>query len=254
MAIDIKSEIEKLDALLLQWEKSGNRIRKYRVLPEKLTAEAIASAKRSEMVFRSEMQAELGGPSQGSSAFVLCTDDNDAVCDNEIILVGDDIPEMMENARAFAQVIVVSGTDLDDSAYYEVTKYSAPGGLAKGFMIKNAQENIWCRVSRTAVDDGLCFEELGKRLIEVLKADCPFVDKVSVLYVVSTAENIARLKPVEAAAKAARKEIRSKIWEARGVDLLACAQYGHCGKCKNETICHEVRRIQSTYNQSRGAE
>lgn len=248
MAIDINSEIEKLYALLLQWEQSGKRIRKYRVEPEKPTAEAIASAKRSVMVFRSDMRTELGGPSQGSSAFVLCTDESDAVCDNEVILVGEDIPEMAEGARAFAQIIIVSGRDLDDSEYYEATKYSTPGGLAEGFMVKSTQENIWCRVSKTAADNGLRFEALGKRLIEMMKADCPFMEKVSVLYVVSAAEDIACLKPVETAAKAARKEIRSKIWEERGVDLLACAQWGHCGKCKNKTVCDEVRRIQSTYH------
>ena len=247
MAFDLKGELEKLNRLLSRWEKFGKRVRRFGVMPGNPRAEAIASAKRSVMVFRSDMRTELGGPVEGSSAFVLFTEDNDAVCDNEVVLVGEDIPEMTEGARAFAQIIIVSGRGLDDSEYYKITKYSVPPGLTEGFMIKSTQENIWCRVSKAASDDGLCFETLGRRLIEILKADCSFIERASVLYVVSTADDIACLKPVEAAAKAVRKEIRSKIWEERGVDLLACAQWGHCGKCKNKPICDEVRRIQSAY-------
>jgi CO dehydrogenase/acetyl-CoA synthase beta subunit len=244
---DTKGEIEKIRALLSQWEKSGRSVRKYHVSPQKPTAEAIASAKRSVMVFRSDLQTELGGPVAGSSAFVLCTEDNESAADYEVILVGEDIPELPEGTRAFAQVIMVSGSSLDDGEYYEITKYTAPPGLAEGFMVKSTQENIWCRISKTAANSGLRFETLGRRLIEVLKADCPFVEKASVLYVVSTTEDINTLKPVEAAAKAARKEIRSKIWNERGVDLLSCSKWGHCGKCSNKTICDEVRNIQSAY-------
>ena len=245
-AFDSKNEIRELDALLSQWEQSGDKIRRYRVKPEKPPSAAIASAKQAVMVFRSDMLTELGGPTQGSINFVLCTEE-DTVCDNEVILVGEDIPEMKEGAHAFAQVIIVSGRGLDDSEYYEVTKYSAPPGLTKGFMIKSTQGNIWCRVSRMAAEEGLRFETIGKRLLEILKADCPYVKKAEILYMVSTMENIGRLKPIEAAAKAVRKEIKTKIWNERGVDLQACTQWGHCGKCKNKAICDEVRRIHSAY-------
>ncbi len=246
-AFDSKDGICELGTLVSRWAQLGERVRRYHVKPEKPSAEAIASAKRSLIVFRTDMLTELGGPTQGSSAFVLCTEDNDAVCDNEIVLVGDDIPEMTQGARAFAQVIIVAGNALDDSEYYEVTKYCAPPGLAEGFMTKSTQENIWCRVSKKAADGGLRFETLGKRLLEMLKADCPYVKKASLLYVVSTTRHIGRLKPIEAAAKTVRKQVRTKIWDQRGVDLQACTQWGHCGKCKNKTICDEVRRIHSAY-------
>lgn len=247
-SFDTKGEIKKIGALLSQWETSDRTVRRYRANPEKMTAEAIASAKRSVMVFLSDLHAELGGPVAGSSAFVLCTEENEAVCDNEVILVGDDIPEMTEGTSAFAQVIMVSGSGLDDGEYYKITKYPTPGGLADGFMVKSTQENIWCRVSKTAVESGLRFEKLGHRLIEMIKFDCPFVEKASVLYIVSSPEDIECLKPIESKAITARKEIRSKIWKERGVDLLTCSQWGHCGKCTNKTICDEVRRIQSAYS------
>jgi hypothetical protein len=61
---------------------------------------------------------------------------------------------------------MVSGSSLDDGEYYEITKYTAPPGLAEGFMVKSTQENIWCRISKTAANSGLRFETLGRRLIE----------------------------------------------------------------------------------------
>jgi CO dehydrogenase/acetyl-CoA synthase beta subunit len=91
----------------------------------------------SGIILRGDTFVELGNPDNGSSAFMLWTDNTPLIRDGNITLIGSDIPESAGGSLPFGQVLMVGGADLskEEHALLEANQYIAD--QIEGYMIKS---------------------------------------------------------------------------------------------------------------------
>jgi CO dehydrogenase/acetyl-CoA synthase beta subunit len=97
----------------------------------------------SGIILRGDTFVELGNPDNGSSAFMLWTDNTTLIRDGNITLIGSDIPESAGGSLPFGQVLMVGGADLskEEHALLEANQYIAD--QIEGYMIKSIPQHMW---------------------------------------------------------------------------------------------------------------
>lgn len=246
----LQKAISDLHRLVTTFERNGQCVRRFTVVPEIPSADTISRAKVSSIVFKSDVYIEFGGPNEVSSTFVIAVENSQAVIDGEIILIGDELPEMSPGIKPFALVILASGLAWDRDIFYQILKYKIPPGVIDGLMIKNTIEKSWYRLSQVVVEKKLSFVEMGKSILDIFKYENPSVVSASVLFVTSSAKDVQEFISIENAVKDIRQKLKSEIWLNRGVDITACIPGGHCGSCKDDNICKEIRKMKNAYDKN----
>mgnify|MGYP001124154236 FL=1 len=199
--------------------------------------------KGSNIVLKSEVFLELGSPEVGSSSFTLYSDNPDLIKHEQITLIGEDVNESSSKVLPFGQVILVGGKDLTEEDYYLLNQNLNISDLIEGYMIRSTTENIWCRISKDAAKKGFNFKGLGSVLIWHIKEILPKVESVEVLFITSSKEDIRELNQIGIDVREIARGIKERIWRERGVDILKCAPSGHCGSCKDKTVCDNIRKM-----------
>lgn len=245
--IDGYAEIRQIQDLLASLKQQGRQLHKFTPAPYTVTDKEYSAAKKSSIVLRTETYVELGGPMASALSLLACTENDNLVEDETVLLLGDDIPALSRGVSPWGQIILVGGENLEASDYYTILDYAPPPGIFEGFMLKNSKNDIWCRVSEEALKSGLNCGELGRRMIAHLKWALPQARRVSVIYISSCEKDITTFECVADAVREKNTQLRQKIWAERGVDLKGCVPGGHCGACKNTEFCSRIRKIQKTY-------
>ncbi|MHB8111762.1 MAG: carbon monoxide dehydrogenase [Syntrophorhabdaceae bacterium] len=194
------------------------------------------------IIVKSDTHLELGSPAAGSCAFVLYSNRISLVHDGRVRLVGLDIPEAPPGTLSFGQVIIVAGNTLTDKDYQSLVQSQYIGDKIEGYMVKSMPGRIWSRISNQGVQKGFNFGFLGRGLVKLVKAEVPKVTAAEVLFVTSDRADVELLSDIEAAVNKLATKIKSRIWKERGIDISDCAFGGHCGLCKDRTVCDKVNK------------
>lgn len=125
------------------------------------------------------MFVELAGPKSSGAELVQVADD---VEDGALEIVGPELSEMTEGEiYPFGISVKIQGEKLEkelegviERRIHELCNY------VKGFMHLNQRDQIWCRISKEALEAGFKLEHLGKALSILLKEEFPIIEKISV--------------------------------------------------------------------------
>lgn len=144
---------------------------------------------RSELILGRESAFELGGGNLPSASGILYTQSADLVPRDEIIVCGDDLPQIRAD-RPFARFAVIRTDDIefqgDQGAYgilenIGLRKYDV---FPSGYMVRTSalsnREQV--RVSKAAVSRHLTFAQVGSLYISEFKKN-PHVEAVRMIFV-----------------------------------------------------------------------
>lgn len=229
-------------------KKKNRQVRKFSIPPNLnglngFLEENYRPGSNSNIVLKSETILELGSPSTGSCAMTIYTNNTTLQKDSEITLIGPDVGETKTSGLPFAQIIMTAGKDLGDDDYHKLCRYPNKPDLIKGYMIKSTPENIWSRVSYKAADSGFNFKLLGAAIAKRIKSEFPKVTSVNILFVTSSKEDVLWLHHMGAEIRGLAQKIKEKVWKKRGINILECNQYGHCGLCKDRDVCETIAKL-----------
>ncbi|UTB33528.1 MAG: CO dehydrogenase/CO-methylating acetyl-CoA synthase complex subunit beta [Methanobacterium sp. ERen5] len=132
-----------------------------------------------ERIRAANMFVELAGPKSIGAELVQVEED---VEDGKIEIIGPDLNGMKESEiYPFGLLIEIKGEKLEkelegviERRTHELCNY------IKGFMHLNQRDQIWCRVSKEAVELGFGFEHLGKAISILFKEEFPIIEAISI--------------------------------------------------------------------------
>jgi acetyl-CoA decarbonylase/synthase complex subunit beta len=132
-----------------------------------------------ERIRSANMFVELAGPKSAGAELVQVAE---TVEDGKVEVVGPELSDMKEGEiHPFGISVQIQGEKLEkelegviERRLHELCNY------VKGFMHLNQRDQIWCRVSKEAIEAGFKFEHLGKALSILLKEEFPIIEKISV--------------------------------------------------------------------------
>jgi hypothetical protein len=110
-------------------------------------------------------------------------------------------------------------------------------------MVKSTLENIWSRISHSAAKNGFNFMLLGAAIASRIKVALPKVTSLSILFVTSNQQDLIALRHIGSEVRKISQEIKTKIWNERGINILECNRYGHCGQCDDRTVCEAITKL-----------
>ncbi|HMK54758.1 MAG TPA: CO dehydrogenase/CO-methylating acetyl-CoA synthase complex subunit beta [Methanobacteriaceae archaeon] len=132
-----------------------------------------------ERIRSANMFVELAGP-KSMGAELVQVEDN--VEDGKLEVIGPELQEMQEgDIHPLGILIEIQGEKLEkelegviERRTHELCNY------VKGFMHLNQRDQIWCRVSKEALDAGFKLEDLAKALSILFKEEYPIIEAISI--------------------------------------------------------------------------
>ncbi len=195
---------------------------------------AWAKADRNNIILKADTGLELGGPGVESLSFLVWTNDLSLVSDNNITLVGADLPDLSQVAIPFGKVVMIAGQDFSPQnahdRFREMDLQRFDLNL-KGYMVRAVSQEMkeWSRVSSEALDSGFSFSTLGSTLIDKYK-ELDYVTAAEVLFISSSTDDINELRPTGEKVKNYINAMRKMIEEL---------SYD-CANCDFQDICKEI--------------
>jgi len=197
----------------------------------------------SGIVLRGDTFAELGSPEVGSCAFPLWTNNTSLVKDCSITLIGPDIIESQGASLPFGQIIIAEGEKLSDKQHSALDEGQYISDQIEGYMVKSTPGRMWTRVSNKAAENGFGFEALGKALMGIYRSRVPEVERMEVVFVTSSKEDVKQLEEIAAQVRKIGKDIVRENWLARGYDILECTFGWDCGSCPDKSVCDDIKEL-----------
>ncbi len=217
---------------------SGDREKLFEGLPVK-----VGPGAGSGIVLRGDTFAELGSPEAGSCAFPLWTNNTGLVEDCRITLVGPDIPEARGASLPFGQIIIAAGEKLSEKQHSALEESQYISDQIEGYMVKSTPGRMWTRVSNKAGEKGFSFEVLGRALMAIYSSRVPDVERIEVVFITSSKEDVSQLEEIAAQVRKIGKDIVRENWLARGYDILECTFGWDCNSCPDKTVCDDIKDL-----------
>ena len=192
------------------------------------------------IILRSDTFAELGNPAEGSSGFIVWTEDTSLVHDGRIALIGPDIPDLEGASVPFGQVVILGGKGLNTELQEKIEEYQHISDHLEGYMVRSSSQSIWGRVSKDSVAKGFSMETLGKALMINMKSNVPEIEAMEVVFVTSNKDDVKQLGEIAAEVDDIRKVIIKEVWKERGYDLDCDLD---CSSCESKVTCDDIRDI-----------
>ncbi len=128
---------------------------------------------------------ELGGPNVEYKAELARVRKKGEITDENVILMGKDIPEFKEGDKTtFAIILEVYGEkvekDLEPVIERRIHDFM---NYIQGVMHLNQRYDIWLRISKESAKAGLNFDHIGKALIHLFKMEFPFIEGIQVTFI-----------------------------------------------------------------------
>ena len=183
-----------------------------------------------ERIRSANMFVELAGPKSVGAELIQVADD---VEDGKIEVVGLELSDMKEGEiYPFGILVQIQGEKLEkelegviERRIHELCNY------IKGFMHLNQRDQIWCRVSKEAINAGFKIEHLGKALSILLKEEFPIIEKISVSILTEESEVESFLETARAQYEV--RDARARELSDEDVDVF----YG-CTMCQSFAPSH----------------
>lgn len=200
---------------------------------------------KDNMILRSDMAYELGGSSASIPALggTAITDDKALVPQDEILLVGPDIPEIKEDIP-YARLAIarVRGEEMGEGN----TLYNAIRNIEyvryhvnpKGFMMRVSamHERESVRVSKDAIASGLNFQTVGNMMLQSFHRNTK-VEAVKIVFITIPDFPYDKLS----------KEIRQGEKITKTIDHMLKNIMTDCSACSLQEICDEVEGLRELH-------
>ncbi len=195
------------------------------------------------IILKSDMGMELGNPLHGSLSLLVWTADTGVLAD-QILVIGPDLPETTAEVLPLARLVIVRGDFADEYETYRELLEAAYDLDLRGITSRSlpSRQEIWLRVSRAALGDGLDLGIMGNALVARLH-QLDSVQSVRAVYVTAGKEAIGELRP---AADRARIIIDAlvKMYDEMNFD---------CEECEYVEVCDEVVELRAIHERLREA-
>ncbi|MBI5679990.1 MAG: CO dehydrogenase/CO-methylating acetyl-CoA synthase complex subunit beta [Methanobacterium sp.] len=183
-----------------------------------------------ERIRSANMFVELAGPKSSGAELVQVAED---VEDGALEVIGPELSEMTEGEiYPFGISVKIQGEKLEkelegviERRIHELCNY------VKGFMHLNQRDQIWCRVSKEALEAGFKLEHLAKALSILLKEEFPIIEKISVSIFTEKSEVEAFIETARAMYEV--RDARARELSDEDVDVF----YG-CVMCQSFAPSH----------------
>jgi len=183
-----------------------------------------------ERIRSANMFVELAGPKSSGAELVQVAED---VEDGALEVLGPELSEMTEGEIYPLGISVkIQGEKLEkelegviERRIHELCNY------VKGFMHLNQRDQIWCRVSKEAVEAGFKLEHLAQALSILLKEEFPIIEKISVTVFTEESEVESFLETARATYEV--RDARARELSDEDVDVF----YG-CVMCQSFAPSH----------------
>lgn len=200
---------------------------------------------KDNLIFRQDMAYELGG--SGDRYFALgataVTDDPALVAEDEIVLIGKDLPEMTADTSyaRIALVRVAPDTLGEGNALYNAIKqmefvryHVSPEGFMTRVSLINGTEST--RVSKKALEKGLTFTQVGNRMLGQFHKNAR-IDSVKLIFITDPCFPFS-----------AQKEAVREIEEiTRAIDHILKNGMTDCDSCSLQKVCEEVEGMKELH-------
>lgn len=196
------------------------------------------------VILKSRTAVELGGGPDQSCVLALTTADVSLVRDGRVTVYGPDVSQAPAGSvLPFAQLVLVAGEGLAGPCHQGIEDCLGVKDFVEGLFLRNAPGEAMIRVGTKAYEAGFLLGHLASAQRELIMAQNPKVESVEVVFVTSSAEDVAALAAFREEWKRVSHDLRRDAWKQRGVDI-DCPTGGHCGSCKDKDVCTQVRTIQ----------
>lgn len=200
-------------------------------------------ARKDNMVLRSDSAFELGGSGFASLGFSAVTSNENLCANNEIILLGQDIPEISADtnyarvtiAKVNPQIMGEKNSLYNSIKQIENVKYHVS---PKGFMLRISAINKTesARISKEALNDGINFETVGNFMIEKY-LQIPAVEAVKIIFINDDNYDYDALK----------KNIAQTHEITNTIDHMLKDIIMDCDTCSQAQICDEVEGLRQLH-------
>ncbi len=194
----------------------------------------------SPVILQEDTFVELGNPLQGSASMVLWTRQAELIQDGVIARMGPDIPESEGKSLPFGQVILLGAGGLQEKDLAGLERASNLGSLLEGYMIRHVPRKLWSRVSHEAAARGFRLETIGRAIMARYRRSFSLLEKVEILFVTSSKEDVRELEGIGLAAKGKSLAIRKLSRSAEGV--YECDDLS-CDDCPEKPTCDTIREV-----------
>ena len=200
---------------------------------------------KENLIFRQDMAYELGG--SGDRFFALgataVTDDPALVAEDEIVLIGKDLPEITEDTSyaRIALVRVAPDTLGEGNALYNAVKqmefiryHVSPEGFMTRVSLINGTESA--RVSKKALADGLTFTQVGNLMLRQFHKNARIVS-VKLIFITDPCFPFSALK----------EAVRETEKITRAIDHILKNGMTDCDSCSLQKVCEEVEGMKELH-------
>ena len=195
----------------------------------------------AEVILADETARELGHPSTASRALLLVTFDSDLVHHGRVSLLGPDLDAMQNGKRyPLAQITLLAVRPRQVPDPFEIENAQFLMNRLPGYMVRSVPGKLWVRISRQGRARGLTLQTVGSALIAAYSRDYPGVEKVEVLFVTSTREDVEALDPVAAEAGILFGRHKKLVLGLDGE--VECTEL-NCETCEEKPVCDNLRDV-----------
>ena len=200
---------------------------------------------KENLIFRQDMAYELGGG--GDRFFALgataVTDDPALVREDEIVLIGKDLPEISADTSyaRIALVRVAPDTLGEGNALYNAVKqmeyvryHVNPEGFMTRVSLMNGTESA--RVSKKALEKGLTFTQVGNLMLRQFHKNARIVS-VKLIFITDPCFPFSALK----------EAVRETEKITRAIDHILKNGMTDCDRCSLQKVCEEVEGMKALH-------
>ncbi len=198
------------------------------------------------MVLRSDMAYELGGSEENLTAIggTAVTDDRALVAEDEIILVGPDLPEIktdMPYARLSIVRVNEEAMGEGNKLYNAIKKidfvryHTAPEGFMMRVSAVRERESV--RISKSAIEGGMNFEKVGNLMLRAYHEN-PNVEAVKLIFITD---------PHFREFDALKKGIKQSEDITKTIDHMMKNVIMDCKACSLQEVCDEVEGLKELH-------
>jgi CO dehydrogenase/acetyl-CoA synthase beta subunit len=197
---------------------------------------------RKNLVLAADTAVELGHPGDVSTSFLLWTNTPNRLNDQQITVIGPDLPELENQRASFGRIVLAAGTDFTEENSFD--RYREMDLLRydidlKGYMMRGVSQyhREWSRVSRDALKNGFSFTVLGGAVLDMVKR-LPYISAAEVIFVTLSRQAVLEIKSI---ADHAIQIVRAmnKMVEELSLD---------CSTCEYNAVCSDVADLRSMRN------
>ena len=200
---------------------------------------------KENLIVRQDMAYELGGG--GDRFFALgataVTDDPALVREDEIVLIGKDLPEISADTSyaRIALVRVAPDTLGEGNALYNAVKqmeyvryHVNPEGFMTRVSLMNGTESA--RVSKKALEKGLTFTQVGNLMLRQFHKNARIVS-VKLIFITDPCFPFSALK----------EAVRETEKITRAIDHILKNGMTDCDRCSLQKVCEEVEGMKALH-------